>query len=99
MCTFYDGSEYFITGTFIFSHVPIFPLSLLAVAAACLRYWFIISDSCDIHSYYSPLRTCFQSSLEMEPERNNTHKMISGFNFNGNCCLFPYSVIFLGNNS
>lgn len=58
------------------------------------RYWFIMSDSCDIHPYYSPLRTCFQSLLEVEPEKNYTDKMISGLNFNGNCSLFLYSIIF-----
>lgn len=63
------------------------------------RYWFIIFDSCDICSFNSPLRASFQSLLEVEAEKNNTERMISGFNFNGNCQLFPYSIIFLGNNS
>lgn len=100
VCTYYDGPELFFTRMFIFSHVHNFPTQP-SFWDDCVseRYWFIISDSCDIHSYYSPLRTCFQSLLEVEPEKNNTHKMISGFNFNGNCSLFPYSIIFLGNNS
>lgn len=63
------------------------------------RYWFIIFDSHDICSFNSPLRASFQSLLEVEAERNSTERMISGFNFNGNCQLFPYSIIFLGNNS
>lgn len=63
------------------------------------RYWFIIFDSRDICSFNSPLRVSFQSLLEVEAEENNTERMISGFNFNGNCQLFPYSIIFLGNNS
>lgn len=36
------------------------------------RYWFIISDSCDIRSFNSPLRSSFQSLLEVEAEKNNT---------------------------
>lgn len=90
-----------LLGCLFFSHVHTFLLSLLSVvtyAVVSKLYWFIISDSCDIYPYYSPLRTCFQSLLEMEPEKNNTHKMISGFNFNGNCSLFLDLVIFLGNN-
>lgn len=63
------------------------------------RYWFIISDSCDIRSSNSPLRTSFQSLLEVEAEKNNRERMISGSNFNGNFQLFPYSIIFLRNNS
>lgn len=102
MSTYQCVSVYFFTGMFIFSHVHTFLLSLLsAVAYAVVSklYWFIISDSCDIYPYYSPLRTCFQSLLEIESEKNNTHEMISGFNFNGNCSLFLDLVIFLGNNS
>lgn len=85
---------------FTCAHFPSQPSSCGGIdCSVSARYWLIISDSCDIHSYYSPLRNCFQSFLEVEPEKNNTYEMISGFNFNGNCSLFPYSIIFLGNNS
>lgn len=93
VCTFYDGPECFITGTFIFSHVCIFPLSLLAVAAAFVRYWFIISDSCDIHSYYSPIRTshCWRWS-----QRRITHtKWFLVLISMATAVFFPIQLFFL----
>lgn len=36
------------------------------------RYWFIISDSCDIRSFNSPLRSSFPSWLEVEAGKNST---------------------------
>lgn len=54
-----------------------FPTQPSFCGSICCRvseqYWFIISDSCDTHPHYSPLRTCFQSLLDVEPQKISTH--------------------------
>ena len=55
-CVHSNMLHIFSIGMSIFSHGHTFLPSLFS-------YWFIISDSYHFNSYYSPLRTCFQSLL------------------------------------
>lgn len=97
---FFKWDAYFFTCTYFPSPSSVDTMQDIgSLFLIPVRYWFIISDSCGIHSFNSPLRTSFQSLLEVEAEKNNTERMISGINFNDNCQFFPYSIIFLGNNS